>query len=203
MCVFTCPCQTLKQWLEWLFLSVFWSSRPSSYPLYLKKHTNDWDYQLGDLVGVSCWLNIFCERSEQSLTKGERPGQINTNWWPKMSIRESLEWHVSQQVSTLYPQNLGFRWGLIAFTIIWAKIGLFILIFTIILAYKNWAANTWYKSLEHCVDIASTNMHVKTSDIVQYVTTYGICTAATQLGWRSEPPAKCGYIIVHSAPRAV
>ena len=93
-----------------------------------------------------------CERSEQSLTKGERPGQTKTNWWPKMSIRKYLEWRVSQQVSTVFPQNLRFRWGLIAFTLIWAKAGVFIQIFTIILEYKNWAANTWCKSLEHRVD---------------------------------------------------
>ena len=53
-----------------------------------------------------------------------------------MSIREYLELCVSQQVSTLYPQNLRFRWGLIAFTMIWAKIGVFILIFMIILEYS-------------------------------------------------------------------
>ena len=93
-----------------------------------------------------------CERSEQSLTKVERPGQTNTNWWPKMSIRKYLEWRVSQQGSTLFPQNLRFRWGLIAFTLKWAKTGVFIQIFTIILEYKNWAANTWCKSLEHHVD---------------------------------------------------
>ena len=98
------------------------------------------------------WPGLNCERSEQSLTKGERPGQTNTNWWPKMSIRKYLEWRVSQQVSILFPQNLWFRWGLIAFTLIWAKIGVFIPIFTIILEYKNWAANTWCKSLEHRLD---------------------------------------------------
>ena len=69
-----------------------------------------------------------------------------------MSIREYLEWCVSLQVSTLYPQNLIFRWGLIAFTIIWAKNRVFILIFMIILEYKNWVVNTWCKSLKHCVD---------------------------------------------------
>ena len=91
-----------------------------------------------------------CERSEQSLTKGERPGQTNTNWWPKMSIREYLEWRVSQQVSTPYPQNLGFGWGLIAFKRIWEKIGVFIQIFTIILEYKNWGG-------KHMMQIAWTS----------------------------------------------
>ena len=94
----------------------------------------------------------YCERSEQSLTKSERPGQTKTNWWPKMSIRKYLEWCVSHQVSTLFPQNIRFRWGLIAFTSIWAKTRVFIQIFTIILEYKNWAANTCCKSLEHRVD---------------------------------------------------
>ena len=44
-----------------------------------------------------------CERSEQSLTKGERPGQTTTKCICTNSISRFLEWLISQQVSTPYP----------------------------------------------------------------------------------------------------
>ena len=48
-------------------------------------------------------IPIHCERSEQSLTKGERPGQTTTKWRCTNSISRFFEWLISQQVSTPYP----------------------------------------------------------------------------------------------------
>ena len=47
--------------------------------------------------------SLHCERSEQSLTKGERPGQTTTKCTRTNSISRFLEWLISQQVSTPYP----------------------------------------------------------------------------------------------------
>ena len=48
------------------------------------------------------------------------------------SISRFLEWLISQQVFTPCPYNLRFRWGLTAFTLIWAKKLGFDLVFTVV-----------------------------------------------------------------------
>ena len=77
--------------------------------------------------------------------------QITTNCRCANCISKFLEWCISQQVFTPYPYNLRFRWGLTAFTIIWAKHLGFIVVFTIILEYKNWGVNTC-NSMQHRFD---------------------------------------------------
>ena len=55
---------------------------------------------------------IHCERSEQSLTKGERPGQTNTNWWPKWASGNILNgvYLTKYLLSSLKILDLGGDW---------------------------------------------------------------------------------------------
>ena len=81
---------------------------------------------------------VYCKRSVQSLTKAK----TRTNNYKVYIISRSLEWVISQQVCTPYPQIVEFRWGLTARKIIWAETLGSIVGFMIILEYRNWVANT-------------------------------------------------------------